>query len=160
MTRQPRRRRVWAWRPACRIAPAPDAAGCDPSSPLLPIGLSAMPVAPACPVVPTAAERRRLKKMAYGHKSEHRLRVGAQVVLHAMSAARTWRGTHRAALSRPTGGTALPVTVSRLEGHEGPGPGGVPRATGATVPGWRHETFLHVVGVIQPRPAGGPGPGR
>ncbi|MFD9322406.1 hypothetical protein ACFWDQ_32970 [Streptomyces sp. NPDC060053] len=38
-----------------------------------------MPVAPACPIVLTAAERKRLKKMAYGHKStEHRLRRRAQ----------------------------------------------------------------------------------
>jgi hypothetical protein len=27
-----------------------------------------MPVAPACPIVATAAERKQLKKMAYGHK--------------------------------------------------------------------------------------------
>ncbi|MFJ1550092.1 hypothetical protein [Streptomyces sp. NPDC088246] len=42
-----------------------------------------MPVAPACPIVLTTAERERLKKMAYGHKTEHRLRCRAQIVLHA-----------------------------------------------------------------------------
>lgn len=39
---------------------------------------------PHClPDSPSAAERARLKKMAYGHKTEHRQRVHAQVVLHA-----------------------------------------------------------------------------
>ncbi|WP_171165754.1 hypothetical protein [Streptomyces sp. I05A-00742] len=42
-----------------------------------------MPVAPARPIAPTAAERERLKKLAYGHKTEYGLRVRAQVVLHA-----------------------------------------------------------------------------
>jgi hypothetical protein len=51
--------------------------------PLLPIGLPALPVAVARPIAPTPAARERLKKMAYGHKAEHRLRMRAQVVLHA-----------------------------------------------------------------------------
>ncbi|WP_205826114.1 hypothetical protein [Microbispora catharanthi] len=42
-----------------------------------------MPVALARPIAPTAAERKRLKKMAYGHKTEYRLRLRAQVLLHA-----------------------------------------------------------------------------
>ncbi|MEV0738750.1 IS630 family transposase [Streptomyces sp. NPDC050549] len=42
-----------------------------------------MPVAAAHPISLRAAERERLKKMAYGHKTEHRLRIRAQVVLHA-----------------------------------------------------------------------------
>ncbi|WP_307527140.1 IS630 family transposase [Streptomyces umbrinus] len=45
----------------------------------------------------SAAERHRLKKMAYGHKTEHRLRVRAQVILHASrghSNARIARETH------------------------------------------------------------------
>ncbi|MEU4588058.1 IS630 family transposase [Kitasatospora aureofaciens] len=42
-----------------------------------------MPVVLARPIVPTAAERERLKKMAYGHKTEHRMRLRAQVVLRA-----------------------------------------------------------------------------
>ncbi|GAB3877940.1 hypothetical protein [Microbispora bryophytorum] len=37
-----------------------------------------MPVALARPTAPTAAERKRLKKMAYGHKTEYRLRLRAQ----------------------------------------------------------------------------------
>ncbi|TDC09689.1 hypothetical protein E1267_06550 [Nonomuraea longispora] len=31
----------------------------------------------------TASERHRLKQMAYGHKTEYRLRMRARVVLHA-----------------------------------------------------------------------------
>ncbi|MEZ7005114.1 helix-turn-helix domain-containing protein [Streptomyces sp. AD55] len=53
------------------------------SDPLRPMGSPAMPLRTACPIAPSAAERARLKAMAYGHKTEHRLRVRAQVVLHA-----------------------------------------------------------------------------
>ncbi|MEU4213679.1 IS630 family transposase [Streptomyces sp. NPDC026206] len=56
-----------------------------------------MPVAPARPIAPTAAERERLKKLAYGHKTEYRLRVRAQVVLHAA------RGRSNARIARETG---------------------------------------------------------
>ncbi|MFF9508107.1 helix-turn-helix domain-containing protein [Streptomyces sp. NPDC014724] len=42
-----------------------------------------MPIAVARPISPTATERHRLKKAAWGHKTEHRLRVRAQIVLHA-----------------------------------------------------------------------------
>ncbi|MET7718626.1 IS630 family transposase [Streptomyces sp. NPDC005407] len=56
-----------------------------------------MPVASACPITLAAAERKRLKKMACGHKSEHRLRVRAQVVLHAA------RGRSNARIARETG---------------------------------------------------------
>ncbi|MFJ8389446.1 helix-turn-helix domain-containing protein [Streptomyces sp. NPDC094438] len=56
-----------------------------------------MPVALACPIAPTAADRKRLKKMAYGHKTEHRLRLRAQVVLHAA------RGRSNARVARETG---------------------------------------------------------
>ncbi|MER5918463.1 IS630 family transposase [Streptomyces sp. NPDC001982] len=56
-----------------------------------------MPVAAARPIAPTAAERERLKKMAYGHKTEHRLRMRAQVVLHAA------RGRSNARIARETG---------------------------------------------------------
>lgn len=72
------------------------------------IGVPALPVASACPIALTASERERLKKMAYGHKTEHRLRQRAQVVLHAarnrsnariaretglhLDTVRTWRG--------------------------------------------------------------------
>lgn len=65
--------------------------------PLLPIGLPALPVAAARPIVLRAAERERLKKMAYGHKTEHRLRMRAQVVLHAA------RGRSNARTARETG---------------------------------------------------------
>ncbi|WP_236655372.1 helix-turn-helix domain-containing protein [Streptacidiphilus carbonis] len=56
-----------------------------------------MPVAPACPVVVTAAERERLKKMAYGHKTPYRLQRRAEIVLHAA------RGRSNARIARETG---------------------------------------------------------
>ncbi|MFI6062458.1 IS630 family transposase [Streptomyces sp. NPDC051286] len=59
--------------------------------------MSALPVATARPIAPTAAERARLKKMAYGQKTEHRLRMRAQVVLHAA------RGRSNARIARETG---------------------------------------------------------
>ncbi|WP_034092605.1 IS630 family transposase [Streptacidiphilus albus] len=67
-----------------------------------------MPVATACPIVLTAAERHQLKKAAYGHKTAYRARNRAQIVLHAargrsnahiaretrlhLDTVRTWRG--------------------------------------------------------------------
>ncbi|MGX4695210.1 IS630 family transposase [Streptomyces sp. JNUCC 63] len=67
-----------------------------------------MPVAPARPIALTASERKRLKTMAYGHKTEHRIRQRAQIVLLAargrpnariaremglhLDTVRTWRG--------------------------------------------------------------------
>lgn len=51
--------------------------------PLLQIGLPVLSDAPARAIAPTPAERERLKRMAYGQKTEHRLRMRAQVVLHA-----------------------------------------------------------------------------
>ncbi|MGW0886214.1 helix-turn-helix domain-containing protein [Streptomyces sp. NPDC002671] len=68
-----------------------DAAGRGRRDPLLLIGLPALPVAAARPIVLTAAERHRLKKAAWGHKSEHRARVRAQIVLRA---ARGWSNAH------------------------------------------------------------------
>ncbi|WAX81045.1 IS630 family transposase [Streptomyces sp. KMM 9044] len=56
-----------------------------------------MPVATARPIALRAAERERLKKMAYGHKTEYRLRTRAQVVLHAA------RGRSNARIARETG---------------------------------------------------------
>jgi transposase len=56
-----------------------------------------MPVAPACPITLTAAERKRLKTMAYGHKTEYRLRMRAQIVLHSA------RGRSNARIARETG---------------------------------------------------------
>ncbi|MET9077517.1 helix-turn-helix domain-containing protein [Streptomyces sp. NPDC004232] len=56
-----------------------------------------MPVARACPIVLTTAERKRLKKMAYGHKTEHQLRCRAQIVLHAA------RGRSNARIAHETG---------------------------------------------------------
>ncbi|KIZ15422.1 transposase [Streptomyces natalensis ATCC 27448] len=67
-----------------------------------------MPAIPACPVTLTAAERHRLKKSAYGHKTPHQARIRAQIVLFAarplpnariaertgvhVDTVRTWRG--------------------------------------------------------------------
>ncbi|MEU8518377.1 helix-turn-helix domain-containing protein [Streptomyces sp. NBC_01216] len=45
----------------------------------------------------TGVERQRLKKMAYGHKSEYRMRLRAQVVPHAA------RGRSNATIARETG---------------------------------------------------------
>ncbi|MFB9579549.1 IS630 family transposase [Streptomyces yanii] len=59
--------------------------------------MPALPVAPARLVALTASERKRLKTMAYGHKTEHRLRQRAQVVLHAA------RGRSNARIARETG---------------------------------------------------------
>jgi len=56
-----------------------------------------LPVAAACPISLTAAERERLKKMAYGHKTPHQSRIRAQVVLHAA------RGRSNARIARETG---------------------------------------------------------
>lgn len=56
-----------------------------------------MPLRTACPIAPSTAERARLKAMAYGHKTEHRLRVRAQVVLHAA------RGRSNARMAQETG---------------------------------------------------------
>jgi transposase len=72
------------------------------------IGVPALPVAPARLIALTASERKRLKTMVYGRKTEHRLRQRAQVVLHAarnrsnariaretglhLDTVRTWRG--------------------------------------------------------------------
>ncbi|MFG3721332.1 hypothetical protein ACGF8D_26385 [Streptomyces massasporeus] len=51
----------------------------------------------ARPIVLTASECERLKKMAYGHKTEHRLRQRAQIVLHAV------RDRSNAHIARETG---------------------------------------------------------
>ncbi|MGW7577637.1 hypothetical protein [Streptomyces sp. NPDC054765] len=42
-----------------------------------------LPLASAVPVVLTAAERHRLKKMTYGHKTPHQARQRATIVLLA-----------------------------------------------------------------------------
>ncbi|WP_327129424.1 helix-turn-helix domain-containing protein [Streptomyces sp. NBC_01727] len=47
------------------------------------VGSPATPVAAARPISPTVTEMHRLKKAVWGHKTEHRLQVRAQIVLHA-----------------------------------------------------------------------------
>ncbi|MFJ2946665.1 helix-turn-helix domain-containing protein [Streptomyces sp. NPDC087226] len=61
-----------------------------------------MPVASACPIVLTAAERERLKKLAYGHNTEHRLRCRAQIVLHAARGRSNARTAHETGLHLDT----------------------------------------------------------
>ncbi|MFJ5724081.1 helix-turn-helix domain-containing protein [Streptomyces sp. NPDC093149] len=56
-----------------------------------------MPVTRAVPVVLTASGRHRLKKMAWGHKTPHQVRMRAQIVLHAA------RGRSNARIARETG---------------------------------------------------------
>jgi transposase len=73
------------------------AADCGHLDPHLLIGLPAVPVAAARPIDLTAAERHRLKKMAYGHKTPHQARCRAQIVLHAA------RGRSNARIARETG---------------------------------------------------------
>jgi transposase len=72
-----------------------------------------LPVVAARPIALRASERERLKKMAYGHKTEHRLRVRAQIVLHAA------RGRSNARISRETGLHLDTVRTwrSRFAGH-------------------------------------------
>ncbi|WP_457520715.1 IS630 family transposase [Streptomyces sp. TE3672] len=94
--------------PAGSSSVGPVAAGCGSPDPLLLIGLPALPVATARPIVLTAAERQRLKKAAWGHKTPHQARVRARIVLLAargrsnariaveagvhVDTVRTWRG--------------------------------------------------------------------
>ncbi|WP_435174876.1 helix-turn-helix domain-containing protein [Actinacidiphila sp. bgisy145] len=42
-----------------------------------------MPVAAACPILLTVTDRKRLQKVTWGHTSDYRQRVRAQIVLHA-----------------------------------------------------------------------------
>jgi transposase len=120
--------------------------------PLLLIGLPALPVATARPVVLRAAERRRLKLMAYGHKTEYRLRMRAQVVLQAarghsnariarssglhLDTVRCWRGrfagqglaglTDRERSGRPPSFTALQVAEVKALACQLPAESGTP----------------------------------
>ncbi|MEH0824219.1 MULTISPECIES: IS630 family transposase [unclassified Micromonospora] len=129
-----------------------DAAGCGRRDPLLLIGFPALPVAAARPIVLTAAERYRLKKAAWGHKTEHRARVRAQIVLHAargrsnariavevgvhVDTVRTWRGrfadlglpglADRKRPGRPAGFTALQAAQVRALACQLPSEAGAP----------------------------------
>ena len=57
----------------------------------------ACPVAPARPIILTNAERERLEKAAYGHKTPYQARQRASIVLHAA------RGRSNARIARETG---------------------------------------------------------
>ncbi|MGW7243702.1 helix-turn-helix domain-containing protein [Streptomyces sp. NPDC054804] len=77
-----------------------------------------MPVRTPCPLSPSAAERVRLKKIAYGHKAGHRLRVRAPAVLHAA------RGLSNVCIGREAG--LHRDTVRRWRGRFAPaGPPGL-----------------------------------
>jgi transposase len=103
-------------------------------------------------ISPTASERARLKKMAYGHRTEHRLRMRAQVVLLAargranariaretglnLDTVRTWRGrfaehglpalTDRKRSGRPPSFTALQSAQVKALACQLPAESGVP----------------------------------
>ena len=103
-------------------------------------------------ISPSASERARLKKMAYGHRTEHRLRMRAQVVLLAargranariaretglhLDTVRTWRGrfaehglpalTDRKRSGRPSSFTALQSAQVKALACQLPAESGVP----------------------------------
>ncbi|MFH8337470.1 IS630 family transposase [Streptomyces sp. AM6-12] len=111
-----------------------------------------MPLASAVPVVLTASERHRLKKMAYGHKTSHQARQRATIVLLAargrpnariaaqtrlhVDTVRTWRGrfaaggmpalADRKRSGRPVSFTALQVAEAKALACQLPAETGVP----------------------------------
>ncbi|MEU8244924.1 IS630 family transposase [Nonomuraea sp. NPDC048916] len=111
-----------------------------------------MPVATACPIALAAGERHRLKKMAWGHKTEYRLRLRAQIVLHAarglanariaervgahVDTVRRWRGrfaearlpglADRKRTGRPPSFTALQTAQVKALARQLPAETGVP----------------------------------
>lgn len=145
---------------------------CDP---LLLIGLSALPVPAACPIALTAAERQRLKKAAYGHKTRHQARVRSRIVLLAargMSNARiavevgcTWTPCAPGGSGSPTWAcsTGRPPAsgaarrLHRVAGRTGQGPG-----VSASRRGRRAAVTLVVpeTGARGRRPPDRPGPSR
>ncbi|WP_405848862.1 IS630 family transposase [Streptomyces sp. NBC_01518] len=114
--------------------------------------MPALPVAAARPIVLTAAERHRLKKAAWGHKTEHRARVRAQIVLRAargrsnariavevgvhVDTVRAWRGrfadlglpglADRKRPGRPVAFTALQVAQVKAQACQLPAGAGAP----------------------------------
>ncbi|WP_411136635.1 helix-turn-helix domain-containing protein [Streptomyces sp. C10] len=115
-----------------------------------------MPLASAVPVVLTASERHRLKKMAYGHKTPHQARQRATIVLLAargrpnariavqtrlhVDTVRTWRGrfaagglpalADRKRSGRPVSFTALQVAEVKALACQ------LPAETGAPLSRW------------------------
>jgi transposase len=115
-----------------------------------------MPLASAVPVVLTASERHRLKKMAYGHKTPHQARQWATIVLLAargrpnariavqtrlhVDTVRTWRGrfatggmpalADRKRSGRPVSFTALQVAEVKALACQ------LPAGTGAPLSRW------------------------
>ena len=78
----------------------------------------------ARPVAPTASERKRLETMAYGHKTEHRIRIRARIVLLAA------RRRPNARIAAETGVHLDTVRTwrSRFADHGLPGLGDRPRS--------------------------------
>ncbi|WP_405668140.1 helix-turn-helix domain-containing protein [Streptomyces sp. NBC_01166] len=111
-----------------------------------------MPIRAAVTVVLTAAERHRLKKMAYGHKTPHQTRQRATIVLLAtrgranakiaadtrlhVDSVRTWRGrfahggipalTDRRRSGRPARFTPVQVTEAKALACQLPAESGLP----------------------------------
>ena len=111
-----------------------------------------MPVAAARPIVLTAAERQRLKKAAYGHKTSYQARVRARIVLLAtrgrsnariaaevgvhVDTVRTWRGrfadgglpalADRDAVGRPSRFTPVQVAEAKALACQLPAETGMP----------------------------------
>jgi hypothetical protein len=86
---------------------------------------SALPVAAARPISPIAAERHRLKKRAWGHKTEHRLRVRAQIrtafgVPLALARPAVHRGCRRPGVRHPAQARLATHRVPRLGLDLGP----------------------------------------
>ncbi|GGU85348.1 hypothetical protein GCM10010275_20840 [Streptomyces litmocidini] len=77
----------------------------------------------ACPISLTSSQRRRPKKAASGHKTEHRPRVRAQVVLHAA------RGRSNA---RIAAGTGLHLDTVRR------------RLTRDALKSWQHRSWIFI----------------
>ena len=120
--------------------------------PLLPIGLPALPVAAARPIVLRAAERERLKKMAYGHKTEYR-------TAHARADRAAWphAGRSNARIARETGAApghraqlAGPVRRDGLAGSGRPRRG---RAAAVVHPGAGRRGQGAGLPAARPRPA-------
>ncbi len=124
------------------------------TSPLEDRKLYTMPIRTAVPVVLTASERHRLKKMAYGRKTPHQARQRATVVLLAargrsnariaaetrlhVDTVRTWRGrfadgglpalTDRKRSGRPARFTPVQVAEAKTLACQLPAETGVPLA--------------------------------
>lgn len=114
--------------------------------------MPSLPAASARPIILTASVRHRLKKAAYGHRTEHQARIRAQIVLHAAGGRsnariaaetrlhgdtmRTWRGrfahgglpalADRKRSGRPARFTSVQVAETKTLACQLPAETGVP----------------------------------